>query len=68
MAKIEIDIPISLEEFKELAAKEPSAAARSLDRELRHFDQHLMRNKMDPMTRFERQMVREYLGYKLVNS
>ena len=68
MAKIEIDMPIGLEEFKELAAKNPLEAAKHIERELRHFDQHLMNNKMDPMTRFERQMVREYIGHKLVHA
>lgn len=67
MAKIEIDIPISADEFRELAAEKPVLAGQQLERELRHFDQHLMRSKMDPMTRYERQMVREYLGYKLVS-
>ena len=66
MAKVEIDLPVGVVEFKSLAKLNPVEAGKQLDAELRAFDNHLMRNRIEPMNRFERQMVREFIGYKLV--
>ena len=68
MAKIDIDLPMKVGEFKALAKSDPVEAGQQLETELRAFDNHLMRNRIEPMGRFERQMVREFIGYKLVHA
>jgi hypothetical protein len=62
---IEIELKGSHETFKQLAASEPSKAGAMLDPELKEFNNSLMGRGMDPMGRFEEQIVREYLGFKV---
>ena len=68
MAKIDIELPMEVEDFKTLAKSNPVAAGQQLEPELRAFDNHLMLNKIEPMRRSEMQMVREFIGYKLMHT
>ena len=72
---LNMNITITHEEFKELVKKwslsrrDPSsigAITAALDPELQAFDRYLESQKMDFMGSIERQMVREYIGWKLV--
>lgn len=70
MANVETSISIKMdldrETFKQRADKDPVGAAASLAPEIRAFESWMMKRGMDPLTRVESQIVREYLGYKLV--
>lgn len=65
----EVQITISMntdkEEFLSSAKDNPVAAAKSLAPELRRFDNWMMSKGMDPLTRIESQILKEYLGSKL---
>ena len=53
--------------FRETALKNPIQAADLLETELRKFDDWMVDGRnMDPLTRYERQILREYLGFKLL--
>jgi hypothetical protein len=72
LAMVHYEVPISIkmgvdeEGFKRQAATDPILAANHLDPELRVFEQWMMSRGMEPLTSVEKQIVREYLGYKLV--
>lgn len=70
MAQHETDIliklSISIAEFKKLAKDQPIKAANHLGPELRQFEQWMMSRGMEPLSRVELAIVREYLGFKLV--
>jgi hypothetical protein len=61
---IKMSMPVA--EFRRLAEKEPVKAADSLDTELQDFEAWVMRRGMGRLTKVERQILREYLGFKLV--
>ena len=66
--KVEIDIVGSHETFMELAGKDPKAAGSMLSSELQGFNRFLMSRGMDTMGRYEEQIVREYIGFKVVSA
>lgn len=66
MASIEINMPVTKEEFQAAAKESGAKAAVYLDPELRKFDVYLETRNMDPMGKIERSILREYLGWKLV--
>jgi len=68
MAKqtIEIEMSLDAETFREVAERDPVSAANSLAPELKAFENWMMRRGMDPLTKVETQIIREYLGFKLV--
>lgn len=61
-----IKMNVTVAEFKRLAESEPIKAADSLEPELEDFEQWMRRRGMD-LTRVERQILREYLGFKIVS-
>lgn len=65
---IHIEMFISAEEFREKAKSDPVSAARYLDGEISAFDAWMQGRGMDMLTRYETQILREYLGFKLVTS
>lgn len=67
-AKIEVVLPVTLEEWKRTAGMNMREAGSLLEEELRLFDRYLELHGMLDMNRLERQMVREYIGFKLANA
>jgi hypothetical protein len=69
MATQEVGIAISMEgdreSFRQQAETEPVRAAESLAPELKAFENWMMRRGMG-LSRVETQILREYLGFKLV--
>lgn len=63
---VSIEMSVDREIFRQKAEKDPVGAAEALNPEIKAFEHWLMRRGMDPLTRVESQIVREYLGYKLV--
>lgn len=63
---IEIDMTTDKESFREQAERDPVGAAASLNPELKAFENWMMRRGMEQLSRVEQQIIREYLGYKLV--
>lgn len=61
---IKMSMPVA--EFKKLAERSPVVAAESLQPELESFENWMMRRGMERLTRVELQILREYLGFKLV--
>lgn len=70
MPQHRVNIPIKLdvdkETFRQQAKSDPIEAAVSLEVELKDFDNWMMRRGMEQLSRIEKQIVREYLGFKLV--
>jgi hypothetical protein len=68
MAKthIEIEMTMDADSFREKAKSDPASAGLSLDPELRAFENWMLRRGMDPLSKVERAILREYLGSKLV--
>lgn len=64
---VQIQLDISPEEFRKRAETEPIKAAESLSSEIQSFNRWVMDRGMDPLTKLEVQILREYLGYKLVS-
>jgi len=58
----------SLDQWRQLAKDKPVEAGLRLDAELDRFDEYLESQGMTPLGRFERQIVTEYIGWKLVNT
>lgn len=63
---ITIQSEVSLDEFQQLAKTKPIEAAEALGEELTRFDRWLEGRGMDPLSRYESQILLEYLGYKIV--
>ena len=64
---IKIKLGGTIEQFMEkVKNKEPAMAAMLLEGELDGFNTYLQDRGMTPMGRWESQIVREYLGFKLV--
>jgi|GEM_PF-6900469 len=63
---IEIVMSLDKEGFRRLAEKEPVKAADSLGAEIRAFENWMMGQGMEPLSSVEQQILREYLGYKIV--
>lgn len=61
---IKMTMPVA--SFRELAKNEPIKAAESLDLELKDFEGWMAQRGMEPLSRPERQILKEYLGFKLV--
>lgn len=70
--KVEESIPIELfitrGQFMEMAEVDPIAAAQHLDGEILAFDAWMQGRGLDPLTKYEMQILREYLGFKLTVS
>jgi len=66
IVKLHIRSNLGRQEFQEAAKKEPVKAAAALDPELRDFEQWLLRRDI-ALTKVERQMVVEYLGFRMTN-
>ena len=69
--KVEVKIGLnadSLEQWKEQVKKNPINAALALDAELDRFDEYLESQGMTALGKFERQILTEYLGWKLANT
>jgi hypothetical protein len=70
MANQDVEISITMttdrDSFRQQAETEPVKAAEALAPELRAFENWMMKRGMDQLSRVELQIVREYLGYKLV--
>jgi hypothetical protein len=66
----EVEITISMstdrDSFRQQAESEPVKAAESLTPEIKAFENWMMRRGMEQLSKVELQIVREYLGYKLV--
>jgi hypothetical protein len=67
VALIKIELDPTIEEFREMAEKAPKTAGMTLDPELKAFSNSMMKRGLDPLTRIERAILREYLGWKLTN-
>jgi len=65
--QIAIQMNMDKESFCKVAKSKPIVAAESLEPELRHFEQWMLSRGMDPLSRLEKQIVKEYLGFKLVS-
>lgn len=74
---LNLNITITQDEFKELVKKwsltrrdqsSIGAITAALEPELRDFDRYLETQKMDPMGKIERSILREYIGHKLVSN
>lgn len=65
---IEIRLPVTREAFIASAKTAPIEAAKSLDGEIEAFDRLLASKGTDPLSNLERQMVREYLAYKILKA
>lgn len=63
---IEIEMNIDKESFRKQAESDPVGAAEALGPELRQFENWMMRRGMEQLSKVELQIIREYLGYKLV--
>ena len=66
--KVEMEIEGSHETFMELAKKDPQIAGTRLTPELKAFNHFLAYRGMDTMGRYEEQIVREYIGFKVVSA
>lgn len=70
MAQNETDILIKMSmpvaEFRRMAEVAPIKAAESLDPEIETFEQWIMARGMERLSKAESQILREYLGFKLV--
>jgi hypothetical protein len=66
MALIEIFVGMPLDNFQRLAKTDKKAAAVALKDELKSFNAYLESQRMDPMGRIEESIVREYIGWKLM--
>lgn len=66
---IELNLKIDGDQFRDLShSQDPERVrkmASAIEPELEAFDVYLEKNKMDPMGRIERQILREYIGWKL---
>ena len=62
-----IEFYLKPEEFKEMARADPVAAAQHLDLEIQNFEDWMVNRNMDPLSRFENQILREYLAWKIVS-
>lgn len=67
MAEITINMEPTVDQFREAAETNPKKAAGALDPELKAFSNSMMKRGLDPLTRIERAILREYLGWKLTN-
>jgi len=64
--KIDIDLDITAEEFKELAKKDKVAAGRKLRNEVMRFSDYLVSNGVSPLAEWEMVLIIEFLGKKIV--
>lgn len=64
---LDIELHITPDEFKEMAETNPVAAAQHLDGEIQKFEEWMLGRGLDPLTRYETQILREYLGFKIVS-
>ena len=64
---ITVDLPITKDQFRDMVKKNPVTAAMYLENEILTFDAQLQRKGMDPLTRYERQILKEYLGFKIMS-
>jgi hypothetical protein len=64
--QISIELEINREEFKSLVKTDPLKAGKLLDTELKEFDRYLDSKGTGMMARHERDLLREYLGRKLI--
>lgn len=64
--KIDIEMNMTPQEFRKRAETDPVTAAMSLDGEIEKFQKWVTGRGMDPLTRYETQILREYLGFKLL--
>jgi len=53
------------ESFQQQAGREPVKAAEALTPEIKAFENWMMRQGMEQLSKVELQIIREYLGYKL---
>lgn len=65
--QITIKMTMTKDEFATTGQRDPVQAAKSLDPELRWFDQWMMSKDMEPLSTPEREIIREYLGAKLMS-
>jgi len=67
--KVQVGIALrcSHKEFKEVAREEPAMAGKAIDPELESFTEYLLSGGQDRMTRVEVQILREYIGFKLMS-
>lgn len=65
---IYIELPVTTATFIGLAVTDPVAAAKQLDPEINSFEAWMERRGMDPLTKYERQILKEYLGRKLTTT
>lgn len=68
ITSIPLTLPIGREQFIEQAKSDPVKAGQSLDEELRNFDTYLQQIGSGPMARHEREVLREYIAFKLIKS
>ena len=70
MSQHEVSILIGLdvdkETFRQQAKSDPVKAAAGLEAELKSFENWMVRQGMEQLSSVEKQIVREYLGFKLV--
>ncbi len=65
---IQIELPVTTNTFIDLVKTDPVTAAKQLEPEINAFERWMELRGMDPLTRYERQILREYLGRKLTSS
>lgn len=65
---VSLELPIDREEFCRLAQKDPYSAGEMLAQEISEFDAWIVQLGMEPLTRLERQIVKEYIGFKLTRA
>ena len=62
---IRVTLKMPADDFREMAKTRPVEAADALGLEISEFQDWVVGQGMEPMTLWEAQIIREYLGYKL---